>query len=121
VFLVYRAHQSSGRWQNLVNEDEDGLLWRELDALSNHIDELANGEVCRDKILLLVDRCYVRLLDLFADDLTDAHQQLQMSADQRTVLTGMRSAYFCRMRSASAFRFSKGCSSLNLERMMDES
>lgn len=32
-------------------------------------------------------------------------------------LTGMRSRYFWRMRSASALRFSKGCSSLNLERM----
>lgn len=32
-------------------------------------------------------------------------------------LTGIRSAYFCRMRSASALRFSNGCSSLNLERM----
>lgn len=33
-------------------------------------------------------------------------------------LTGMRSAYFWRMRSASALRFSNGCSSLNLERMV---
>jgi hypothetical protein len=30
--------------------------------------------------------------------------------------TGMRSAYFWRMRSASALRFSKVCSSLNLLR-----
>ena len=30
----------------------------------------------------------------------------------------MRSLYFWRMRSASALRFSNGCSSLNLERMM---
>jgi hypothetical protein len=34
------------------------------------------------------------------------------------LLTGMRSAYFCLMRSASALRFSNGCSSLNLERML---
>jgi len=33
-------------------------------------------------------------------------------------LTGIRSAYFWRMRSASALRFSKGCSSLNLERIL---
>jgi hypothetical protein len=32
--------------------------------------------------------------------------------------TGMRSLYFWRMRSASALRFSKGCSSLNLDRMV---
>lgn len=37
--------------------------------------------------------------------------------DVKGLLTGMRSAYFWRMRSASALRFSKGCSSLNLERM----
>jgi hypothetical protein len=30
----------------------------------------------------------------------------------------MRSLYFWRMRSASALRFSKGCSSLNLDRMV---
>lgn len=34
------------------------------------------------------------------------------------ILTGMRSAYFWRIRSASALRFSKGCSSLNLLRIM---
>ena len=34
-----------------------------------------------------------------------------------SALTGMRSAYFCRIRSASALRFSNGCSSLNLERI----
>lgn len=32
--------------------------------------------------------------------------------------TGMRSEYFWRMRSASALRFSKGCSSLNLLRIL---
>lgn len=36
------------------------------------------------------------------------------------ILTGMRSAYFCRIRSASALRFSNGCSSLNLERIFAE-
>ena len=35
------------------------------------------------------------------------------------MLTGMRSEYLERMRSASALRFSKGCSSLNFERMLN--
>src|SRR5688572_9807146 len=35
-------------------------------------------------------------------------------AGEGNKLTGMRSEYFWRMRSASALRFSKGCSSLNL-------
>jgi hypothetical protein len=32
----------------------------------------------------------------------------------------MRSLYFWRMRSASALRFSNGCSSLNLERILGD-
>lgn len=40
--------------------------------------------------------------------------------DFESKLTGMRSAYFWRIRSASALRFSKGCSSLNLDRMADK-
>ena len=55
MFLVYGAHESSGRWQNLVDEDEDGFLWRELDALSDNIDKLADGEICRNEVLLLID------------------------------------------------------------------
>lgn len=35
-------------------------------------------------------------------------------------ITGMRSEYFWRIRSASALRFSKGCSSLNLDLMMKD-
>ena len=42
----------------------------------------------------------------------------QLGVSLRGQLTGMRSAYFWRMRSASAFRFSKGCSSLNLDHML---
>jgi hypothetical protein len=34
--------------------------------------------------------------------------------------TGMRSAYFWRIRSASALRFSNGCSSLNFERIVTD-
>lgn len=35
-------------------------------------------------------------------------------------MTGMRSEYFWRMRSASALRFSKGCSSLNFDRILTD-
>jgi len=68
VFLIYRAHQGGCRWQYLIDEDEDGLLWGELDALADHVDELTDGEVGRDEILLLIDGSDIRLLDLFADD-----------------------------------------------------
>ena len=69
VLFVDAAHESGSRWQDFVDEDENGLLWAELDALANDIDELSDGQVCRDEILLLVDGSDVRLLDLFADDL----------------------------------------------------
>ena len=69
VLLVNAGHQCSGWWQELVDEDEDGLLWGELDALADDVDELADGEVGWNEILLLVDSGDLRLLDLFADDL----------------------------------------------------
>jgi hypothetical protein len=69
VLLVYRAHQRSRRRQDLVDEDEDGLLRRQLNALADHVDELADCQVGRDEVLLLVDGRNVRLLDLLADNL----------------------------------------------------
>lgn len=69
MLLVDRVHQRCGRRQDLVNEDEDGLLRRELDPLADDIDELANGEIAGDQVLLLVDGSNVRLFDFLADDL----------------------------------------------------
>lgn len=69
VLLVDGGHQRGGRRQDLIDEDEDGLLGRELDALADHVDELADGEVGWDQVLLLVDGRDVRLLHLLADDL----------------------------------------------------
>jgi hypothetical protein len=64
VLLVYRAHESGGRRQDLIDEDEDGLLRRQLNALADHVDELTDRQVCRDQVLLLVDGRDVRLLAL---------------------------------------------------------
>ena len=69
VLLVDRAHQRSGRWQDLIDEDEDGLLGRKLDALADDVDELADGQIGGDQVLLLVDGRDVGFLGLFADDL----------------------------------------------------
>jgi hypothetical protein len=68
VFLVDAAHQRGGGRQHLIDEDEDGLLGGELDALADHVDELAHGEIGGDEVLLLVDGRDVGLLDLLADD-----------------------------------------------------
>jgi hypothetical protein len=68
VLLVDRAHQRRGWREDLIDEDEDGLLGAQLDPLADHVDELAYGEIGGDEVLLLVDSRDVRLLDLFADD-----------------------------------------------------
>ena len=69
VLLVDAAHECGGGWQNLVDEDEDRLLRAELDALADHVDELAHRQVGGDQVLLLVDGRDVALLHLFADHL----------------------------------------------------
>lgn len=48
VLLVDRRHECGGRRQQLIDEDEDGLVGGQLDALADDVDELADGEVGRD-------------------------------------------------------------------------
>lgn len=67
MLFVDTAHESGRRRQNLVDKDKDRLLGGQLNPLTDHVDELPNGKVGRDKILLLVDGSDVRFLDLFAD------------------------------------------------------
>lgn len=67
VLLVDAAHERGGRGQDLIDKDEDGLLWGQLYAFADHIDELSDGEVGWHEVLLLVDGRNVRLLDLLAD------------------------------------------------------
>jgi hypothetical protein len=68
VLLINRTHEGSGRWQDLIDEDKDGLLGRQLDALANDIDELTDGQIRWHQILFLVDSRDVRFFDLLADD-----------------------------------------------------
>lgn len=79
MLLVDGGHERSGRRQDLVDEDEDGLLGRKLDALADHVDELAHGQVGGDQVLLLVDGRDVRLLHLLADDLDGKQCQYDSS------------------------------------------
>ena len=71
MLLVDAAHKRSGRRKDFIYENEDGLLRRELDSLTNDIDKLSHCEVGRNKIFLLVDRGDIALLDLLADDLQE--------------------------------------------------
>jgi len=68
VLLIDRAHQSRGRWQHLVDEDEDRLLWRKLDPLADDVDELTDRQVRGDQVFFLIDGSDIRLLDLLADN-----------------------------------------------------
>jgi len=86
VLLVYGAHQGGGGRQDLVDEDEDGLLGRQLDALADDVDELADGQVGGDQVLLLVDGGDVRLFDLLADDLANVSD----AASEREGVEGVR-------------------------------
>ena len=106
MLLVDAAHKSGCGWKHLIDEDEDGLLGRQLDALANHVDELADSEVRRDQVLLLVDGGNVRLFNLLADDLCNEAVSVfvlgEVGSCSSLARTGMRSVYFWRMRSASA-------------------
>lgn len=69
MFLVDTAHECCRRWEHLVDEDEDCFFGRQLDAFADDVDELADSEVGRDEVLLLVNGGDVGLFDLLADDL----------------------------------------------------
>ena len=71
MFLVDRAHQCRSGWQDFVDEDEDGLLWGKLDALADNVHELSDSKVGGYQVLLLIDGCDVRLLDLLTYDLDE--------------------------------------------------
>ena len=114
VLFIDAAHKSSRRGQNFVDKDENGLFRSKLDTFANDIAELADRQVRRNKILLLVYGRNIGFFHLFADYL--ASQRLRKTGPEGH--TGILSEYFCLMRSASALRFSKVCSSLNLERML---
>ena len=71
MLLVDAGHECGGWWQDLVDKNEYGLLWRELDTLADDVDKLADGEIGWDEILLLVDGGDLGLLNLLADDLDE--------------------------------------------------
>lgn len=45
VLLVDAAHKSSSGRQNFIDENEDGLLGGELDALADDVDKLTDGQI----------------------------------------------------------------------------
>jgi len=68
MLLIDGAHQSGGWRQDLIDEDENGLFWGELDTLADNVYKLTDGEIAGNEILLLIDSGDVGFLDLLADD-----------------------------------------------------
>lgn len=68
VLLVDCGHEGGCGRQHIIDENEDGLLWRQLDALADDVHELAYCQVGGHEVLLLVDFGDVALLGLLADD-----------------------------------------------------
>jgi hypothetical protein len=45
VLFVDAAHEGSSWGEDLLDEDEDSLLGRELDALADDVDKLTDGQI----------------------------------------------------------------------------
>lgn len=94
------------RGQSLVDKKKDGLLRHQLDALANHIHQLPNlfphtnsfsrADTAEEKGTVRSDGTKYFFLSITAMSLLGA----------LSVITGMRSGYFARMRPDSALRFS---------------
>lgn len=69
VLFVNRGHQCGCWGQDFVDKDEDGLFGGELDALADHVYELAHSQVGRNQVLLLVDSLDIGLVNLLTNDL----------------------------------------------------
>lgn len=55
LLLVQLPHRDAGLGQHLAHEQEDGLLWGQLDALPDDVHELGHRDVRGQQILPLVD------------------------------------------------------------------
>jgi hypothetical protein len=117
VLVVNAAHKGCRRGQDFVDKDKDRLFGSKLDALADDIAELADRQVRRHKVFLLVYRRDIGFLHLLANHLERQSEQ-RKGGGEGWAHTGILSVYFCLMRSASALRFSNVCSSLNLDRML---
>ena len=94
MFLVDAAHEGGCGRQNFVDEDKDGLFGSKLDALADDVAELADGQVGRHEIFLLVYGRDVGLLDLLTDDLNPVSKTQSLPREVEAMLR--RVPGFCR-------------------------
>lgn len=55
VLLIEAAHGGRGRWDHIVDKEEEGILWPQTDSLANEEVELPNGQIRRYEVFLLVE------------------------------------------------------------------
>ena len=67
VYLVEGSHGGGGGREGVVDEEEEGVLGPEADPLADEEVELADGEVGRHEVLLLVEVAQPRLRGLLHD------------------------------------------------------
>lgn len=56
MLLIDGAHKSCGRWEDFIHENENGLLRRKLDSLSDNVDELPHGQILCNSGLVYVPK-----------------------------------------------------------------
>ena len=67
LLLVHRRHKGGVRWDSIGAEEEQGLLGRELNPLSDDVVKLPDGKIGRYKIFFLVDFGNVAPIGLLAN------------------------------------------------------
>jgi len=68
LLLVDLGHKCGGGGQGVVDEDENGFLWLQFDALADDVDKLADCQIRRHQVFFLVDVRDIAVGRLFADD-----------------------------------------------------
>lgn len=75
MLLVQRANGGRGRWNDIVDEEEEGVLGTQLDALTNQKVKLAHSQIRGDEILLLVQVANASIGCLLHDHLDEGEEE----------------------------------------------
>jgi len=67
MFLVERAHGRARRRNHVVHEEEQSILWPQMDSLADEEVELANGQIRGHEVFLLIQISDARLWCLLHD------------------------------------------------------
>lgn len=69
------GNEGGVRRKDIFNENEQRLLWLDLDTLPNYVRELPNSEVVGNQILLLVDAWNITPVCFLDNDLNEGEAE----------------------------------------------